>query len=149
MVGEISMKLNQNNSALRVCVDSVTNGQIRGVVYGQRLEKPFIFADIGDLLLQIDDVLNNQDYPRAFQRKRSFGPETQPASLLAEELGGKFMSKEAVEAVRGTAATFSLNILMRQNTTWQGSVDWLDGRKPMEFSSALEFIRIVYETFKE
>ncbi|MCL1906035.1 MAG: hypothetical protein FWG06_03390, partial [Clostridiales bacterium] len=64
------MKLNRGNSSLRICVDSVAHGQASGRVYGQRLEEPLLFSDIGDLLIKIDDLLNVQDYPRAFQRKR-------------------------------------------------------------------------------
>jgi hypothetical protein len=143
------MKLSQNNSALRVCVDSVAGGQIGGRVYGQRLTEPLLFADIGDLLLQIDAVLNSQDYPRAFQRKRSFGAgekETPPAD---KEFGGNFMSKETVEASQGEIGTHILNIFMRQNTSWQGSIDWLDGSPSRGFRSALEYIRLVNEALKK
>jgi hypothetical protein len=143
------MKLNQRNSALRLCVDSIDSGRINGRIYGQRLEKPLLFADIGDMLLQIDDVLNAQDYPRAFQRKRSFGEEQQVMPPPPIEISGDFMSKEAVEASVGEIATYIINITTRQNTTWQGSIDWLDNSLPREFRSVLELIRILSEMIKK
>ena len=141
------MKLTKSNSSLRVCVDNAENGRIEGRVYGQRLEEPLLFADIGGLLLQIDDVLNAQDYPRAFQRKRSFGGEEKPipSPPAGAEISGDFMSEEMVEESRGRVATFKLDIITRLNTSWQGSLDWLDGRPPAPFRSALEFIRIISE----
>ena len=143
------MKLNKSNSSLRICVDSVENSQISGRIYGQRLEKALIFVDIGDLLLQIDDVLNAQDYPRAFQRKRSFGPGNKAMLQPPDDINGDFMSQETVESMRGKIATQCVTISTRQNTSWQGSIDWLDGRPPSNFRSALEFIRIISEALKK
>lgn len=137
------MRLNQENSALRICVDSFTNGQIAGKVYGQRLEKPLIFADIGSLLLQIEDVLNAQDYPRAFQRKRSFLKDENISDLPPNKVSGDFMSKDAVASNSGEIATFIVMIITRQNTSWQGMINWLDENPHQHFQSALEFIRIV------
>ena len=143
------MKLNKSNSDLRICVDSIAYGQISGRVYGQRLEKPLVFADIGDMLLQIDNVLNDQDYPRAFQRKRSFGTEQKASAPLPVELSGNFMSKEIVEANHGEIATYSVSIITRQNTSWQGIINWLDGNPSRSFRSALEFIHIINEAIKK
>jgi len=141
------MKLNQSNSALRVCVDSATDGQLSGRVLGERLENPLIFKDISNLLLQIDDLLNVQDYPRAFQHKRSFGAEEKATAPPPAELVGNFMSKKMVEDSSGEIATLTVQVVTRQNTTWQGNIVWLDGRLPsQEFRSALEFVRIVHNT---
>ncbi|MCL1976155.1 MAG: hypothetical protein FWG61_08355 [Firmicutes bacterium] len=143
------MKLNQSNSDLRICVDSIAQGQISGRVYGQRLEHPLVFADIGDMLLQIDDILNAQDYPRAFQRKRSFGVEQKSTAPLPIELEGVYMSKETVETSYGKIATYNVNITTRQNTSWQGIIDWLDDSPIITFRSALEFIHIINEAIKK
>jgi len=143
------MRLDQSNSTLRICVDSVVNGQISGRVYGQRLAKPLLFSDIGDMLLQIDDVLNAQNYPRAFQRKRSFGVEENATAPSLKEISGDFMCKEAVEASHGEELTFNINITTRQNTSWQGYIDWLNGSPPVDFRSALAFIRIVNTALKK
>lgn len=41
--------------------------------------------------------------------------------------------------------TFVVSILYTQNSTWQGTVDWLtkDGTKTQCFRSALELIRLI------
>ncbi|MCR5830089.1 MAG: hypothetical protein K6F93_07080 [Lachnospiraceae bacterium] len=38
----------------------------------------------------------------------------------------------------GKKATFLVNVLYRQNATWQGTVTWVEGEKKMSFRSALE-----------
>ncbi|MCL1816738.1 MAG: hypothetical protein FWG43_03950 [Clostridiales bacterium] len=137
------MKLNHNNSALRICIDTIEHGIISGRVFGQRLAEPLFFSDISDLLLQIDEVLNAQDYPRAFQRKRSFSAVEKTQAPALAELSGHFMDIETVQSAFGAVATHSINIISRQNTSWQGSIDWLDETAPTNFKSALEYIRIV------
>ena len=38
---------------------------------------------------------------------------------------------------------FFITIRDTQNNTWQGTIDWLDGKKKEEFRSALEMIKLI------
>ena len=38
---------------------------------------------------------------------------------------------------------FVVQILSRENATWQGTVTWLDGKKTQPFRSALELLRLI------
>ena len=38
---------------------------------------------------------------------------------------------------------FVVQILSRENATWQGTVTWLDGKKTQPFRSALELLRLM------
>ena len=40
----------------------------------------------------------------------------------------------------GKVATFSLKILFRQNSSWQGAVSWMEGGRSQNFRSVLELI---------
>ena len=64
--------LNSPSAALRVCVDQSDNGRISGKVYSQRLTRPMAFSDMGSLILRLDEVLEKQNFPQAFQHSRSF-----------------------------------------------------------------------------
>ena len=39
--------------------------------------------------------------------------------------------------------TFILKILNRQNSTWQGSVTWVEEEKTQNFRSALELLKLI------
>lgn len=39
--------------------------------------------------------------------------------------------------------TFVVQILGKQNSTWQGTITWTDGGKTKPFRSALELIRLI------
>lgn len=54
------------------------------------------------------------------------------------------MSYESQE--QSETATFVLQIKFRQNKSWQGSVEWLEKKKTLNFRSALELINIIEST---
>ena len=134
-------KMNHYDAALRVCVDSLEAGSIRGRVVSRRLTAPITFGDLGDLLLQVEEVLNRQNFPQAFERTRSFVKNPDAPLPVAADLDSG-MTKEEVEACRGEVATFSLYVIPRRSTTWQGFVEWPDGAR-QEYVSVLELIKLL------
>ena len=137
----MSTKLNPKNGLFRICVDQMEDGRLSGRIVSQRLTAPMAFADLGDLLLKVEGVLDAQNFPQASQRIRTFVQDASeyPASVLP----GGAMSEAEVEASRGALTTFQLAILTRRNATWQGAVDWMEGQSPMSFSSALALLSLV------
>lgn len=45
--------------------------------------------------------------------------------------------------------TFVVQILNRQNGTWQGMISWTKGRKTQHFRSVLEMIKLIDSTLRE
>lgn len=115
----MSTKLNPKNGLFRICVDQKEDGRLSGRIVSQRLTAPMAFADLGDLLLKVEGVLDAQNFPQASQRIRTFVQDASeyPASVLP----GGAMSEAEVEASRGALTTFQLAILTRRNATWQGA----------------------------
>ena len=135
--------LNAPYAALRVCVNETGPGRVSGLVYSQRLTAPIAFSDLGTLLLRVDEVLDVQKFPQAFQKGRSFSARESHVPAAHSPEGG--LSAVEVDAQRGDIATFAVQILSRRNSSWQGRVDWLDGETPQEFESALELMRLIEE----
>ena len=42
--------------------------------------------------------------------------------------------------------SFIVNILQQQNSSWQGTITWVDESKTQNFRSALELIRLIDST---
>ena len=133
------MKLNHQNGLIRVCVDDIAGNRVSGRVYSQRLTSPMAFLDLGGLLLQLEELLEAQNFPQAFQRIRTFSPDELPERSDGALPEGA-MSPEEVSAASGKRATFILHVLTRQNATWQGILAWKEGHQEMEFCSVLELI---------
>ena len=137
-------KLNHSTAALKICVDRATGEGISGRVFSQRLTRPMPFTDIGSLLLQLEAVLDAQNFPQAFQRTRTFNPGKRSHVPAADALEDG-MSPAEVEGAQGQAGTFMLYIITRRNTTWQGFIDWLDGSPRVEYHSVLELLKLADE----
>ena len=41
--------------------------------------------------------------------------------------------------------TFLIRILFRQNKSWQGEIQWIEGHQKKRFRSALELIMLIHE----
>lgn len=137
-------KMNHYDAAIRVCVDQAEGGHIIGRAVSRRLTAPIFFSDIGSLLLQLEEVFNQQNFPQAFERTRSFTQGQGTSVPIAEDLDSG-MTQEEVTSAQGSRATFALYVITRRNTTWQGFVDWLDDSPRQEYASVLELLKVIDE----
>ena len=115
-----------------VCVDSYDKHVFCGRLYNPYVDKAIPFQSLMELLLAVDTLLDEMQFPQSFVAKRQFSP-VRTALQNAEDLSQQ----------KGKLATFALRILFRQNTSWQGSVTWLEGRTDESFRSVLELILLM------
>jgi hypothetical protein len=83
-----------------------------------------------NFLLKMEEMLDQMNFPQAFSDVRTFAKI--PAMPKCETLENKIQ--------KGELATFALRVLFRQNTSWQGSVSWLEGGREETFRSVLELM---------
>ena len=133
---------NHMNSYLRFCVNHAHDQEVRGKVFSQRFTHPVEFSDLGNLVLFLEEVFDLQNYPQAFQSTRTIVESKTDLSRVAKEPSDG-MTPPVVRAARGSVATFDVLVTSRRSSSWQGSVDWLDGGERQEFSSFLELMRLV------
>jgi hypothetical protein len=144
------LQLNYNTAKFRICVDDTKRSVVSGKVFSQRLKDVIEFSDLHSLVLHLDRLMDEQKYPQAFQRKRRFKASSarslEPAVASAETGGDDerpYMDENVVADAVGAEATFVLQVISRQNTNWQGFVDFLDGAGGREFKSELEFLGMI------
>lgn len=136
-------KINHYDAVLRICIDECRVGSIQGRVFSRRLTAPLTFSDAGDLLLQLEDVFDRQNFPQAFERKRTFGESVEQMELPLAPSLAEGMTPETVAAASGRVTTFELYVITRRNTTWQGFVDWLDGSPRSDYQSVLALLKLI------
>ncbi|MCF0143292.1 MAG: hypothetical protein HUJ75_07940 [Parasporobacterium sp.] len=60
------------------------------------------------------------------------------------------MEKELLsDALADNKNKFIIQIISRENNTWQGTVEWIEKRKRMPFRSALELICLLESALDE
>ena len=112
-----------------VCIDDYREGVLSGRFYNQSLSAGKTFQCLTQFLQQMEDTMDTMDFPRAYNMVREFAPKTESETAAAKQ-----------EEQTGQKATFAVRILFRQNSSWQGSVTWLEGKQEQSFRSALELI---------
>lgn len=116
-----------------LAVDGYENGVLRGLFYRPCCRTSGRFSSLTQLLLRLEQTMNVEDCPQSFQANRSFFP--------LREVWGDGGGERNFR--NGQQATFVLQILFRRNSSWQGSLTWVEGRQTEQFRSVLELIGLL------
>ena len=116
-----------------ICVDSYERSVPVGRFYNEYCPEGIHFYGAIDLIKKIETLLDNMSFPQSFSMIRTFAGKTQV------DLSGRTNDVPR----KGKAATFSVKVLFRQNTSWQGSVSWLEGKQEEPFRSVLELLFLI------
>ena len=135
-------ELNLNNSTLRICIDRVAHRAVGGRVFSRRMAQPVSFDGLSSLSFALEQLFDEQELPQAFQCVRTFIREEKSENIgISPAQEG--MSEETMSAQRGEIATLEVLVRSRRSSTWQGTVDWLDGSEVQEFSGYLELLHLI------
>lgn len=115
-----------------LCVDSYDNGVLAGRIYNPYVEGGVEFNSLSQFLVLMEDLLDEMDFPQSFTATRNFA---EPQERFRKMIDSPVKS--------GKLATFSLKILFRQNSSWQGSIVWNGKEKEERFRSVLELILLL------
>lgn len=116
-----------------VCVDSYEKSVPVGRFYNQHYPEGVGFYGAIDLVKKIETMLDEMSFPQSFSMIRSF----------AEKPLVDLTRQTDESSYKGRVATFSVRVLFRQNTSWQGSVSWLEGKREETFRSVLELLLLM------
>ncbi len=112
-----------------ICVDGYDGRIPTGRLVHPSLGRAVRFCGTVQLLRDVETLLDELRFPETFSRLRRFRPEPEEQQEPA-----------AAAPDTGLAATFRLRVLFRQNASWQGTIQWLEGRRSMPFRSTLELL---------
>ncbi len=129
-----------------VCVDSYENDILCGRFYYDSQTSAIPFHGLMQLLLYMDTCFNGASFPQAFETKRTFSTEEVTKEMAAEQ-SARLPRLEGTPEM-GALVTFQIRLLFRQNTSWQGNVLWLEGKKNENFRSVLELIHLMHSVLE-
>ena len=116
--------------AMMVCIDDYENEVLSGRFYNPHRKDGVVFQSLTQFLKKMGHELDTLNLPQSFTQARTFAP------------GEKMVYKKAPQGQvqLGAMATFGLQVRFRQNTSWQGSILWVEQKKEYTFRSVLELI---------
>ena len=105
------------------------------------LSNPFFksdkaFDNLTQLIFLIDDLQNSLHFPQESMGSRSFCRGA-PKDFHAAPTEGE--DKDEKQPI----ATFKINIIFRQNASWQGGIVWMEQGMESQFRSVLELIMLM------
>ena len=121
----------QNDKVL-VCLDSYENGIPKGWIC--RIDQTAApFESLSQFLLKMEALLDERNMPQSYTTPRTFTP-----------VMGDLENRTGPPQIRkGAKATFEIQIVFRQHTSWQGVITWLDRNLEQNFRSVLELVMLM------
>jgi len=115
-----------------ICIDEYRGDRFRGRLYNPSLDGAEPFESLMQMLMKMDALLDDMQFPQSFSIKREFSPVVR-SPVLGQNAG----------VPEGNLATFAVRVLFRQNASWQGSVMWLESDREESFRSVLELLFLI------
>lgn len=120
----------RGRSVMTIRITSYQNGRLQGRLSGVELKGELEFDSTIELLLQMQQLMDSSNAPQRNEEVRSFLGE---GSLSV-------LNKPASADKTSALATFQINVMFRQNATWQGNLLWVDVNEEAHFRSVLELL---------
>lgn len=114
---------------MTICADSYDNGVLRGWFYNAACGVSS-FESLSQFLLRMESILEETQTPQAYTVHRTFSSFLHPDDAAAH----------LVQSRRGAKATFEVQILFRQHSSWQGRIIWKERNIEQSFRSVLELV---------
>jgi hypothetical protein len=127
-----------------ISVYSYADKALRGTVTNPYFKDPIAFDNAIQLIMIIDELQDAINFPLESTRTRSFTPMDDGTSLLASR---KVFS--GADILARPLASFKLNIMFRQNSSWQGGLVWIENHAESQFRSLLELIMLLDNALTE
>ena len=132
-----------------ICVEKKEGGDYIGLLWHQYSDNPIEFNGVSDMLMLMDDLYDEWDFPQRGLDKREFNKskDTQLMNADPDNLVIDKVQQEAgvknVQNKKGTLSTFMVQVKFRQNATWQGTVIHSESNTKKDFESAMELVDIM------
>lgn len=126
------------NRRITVCVDAYENGVLKGRFYNAYQEMGR-FESLMQFLTGVESAMEEQRTPQAYTILRSF------SGTVSDGEGAVL----APRVKRGAKATFELQVLFRQHSSWQGVIVWRERKLEQPFRSVLELVLLMDSALRE
>ena len=125
--------------------DSVPLRTASGEFYNGGFAEKLPFTGFYDLVMKLDAVFDYFSFPQRGTQLRTAGkpgPAARFAQMKEDVLPRltQQWNERVMQNGWGRCATFSVHVYARQNSSWQGRVRWLEGKREENFRSMLELM---------
>ena len=133
---------------MQAAIFSCKHSDFSGVLMGQYLSAPFEFNSLFQMIMKMEEVFDEKRFPEAYLTPRVFLA-SRAKTDYAEK--GEVADMANIDELKprltgGTPkCTFEINVMFRQNATWQGQILWVEKNLKQSFRSVLEMLKLMDE----
>lgn len=135
MIGQCWISENRRNL---VCVDSYEGGILKGRFFNAYQDME-CFNSLSQFLVKMEQLLDQMQQPQSYTTPRTFSSLLQPEPVESSRTPSR----------RGKRATFELQVLFRQHTSWQGVLHWKERDLEQSFRSVLELVLLMDSALRD
>ena len=135
-----------------VCIDDNKDADYQGLIYHQYADEPISFNGIASMILEMENLFDEWDFPQRGLAERKFDKKKESHKRPVSETGDDRLKIEIisdthgvrnVQNKKGKLGTFVIQVVYRQDASWQGHVIYQEDNEKLDFNSALELIKII------
>ncbi len=139
-----------------ICVNGNDNAEYQGEIWTQYQDDPVMFMSVTNMLSQMDDLMDDWDFPQRALAQRHFYKNNVPENTYEEKdnilVIDRIKEQNGIRNVqnkKGKFATFVVHVAFRQNATWQGEIIHSEKNEKYHFDSAMEMLTLMDKCIKE
>jgi hypothetical protein len=119
-----------------------------GKIWHQYQKEPISFGSLMGAAKLLGQFMDDLDFPQRAMLPRSF--HTGSTAVYNHRRKKKIVKiMDNLEGRSGKKGTFIVQVMYRQNATWQGQVTWAEQDKKAYFRSALELMRLIDDAMND
>lgn len=119
-------------------VYSYENKCMQGTIFNPFFEKEMVFENVMQLIFMLERISDSIVFPQKAMELRQFGGNAMPSDKASFDF-----TTTADFNGKAPLATFELEILFRQNASWQGNVVYAEENLSSAFRSVLELLTLL------
>lgn len=113
-------------------------GDLSGSMFNESYGFALDFKGVQKMMEILDVLFNYVNFPMATHEERVFHPQKEKKYKIPEGLYAA-----CAEDFKERKPQFRLHVQFRQNSTWQGTLEWISMKKVKQFRSELELIELM------
>ena len=119
-------------------VYSYKNKNIQGIISNPFFEQDMVFENMMQLITMVERISDSLVYPQKAMQLRQFSGNNQNdlKEMFTFQTSSDFSNMKPI-------ATFELEIIFRQNASWQGNIVYAEQNLSSSFPSVLELLTLL------
>lgn len=137
-----------HNMFFTISISSVDEEDVAGCLFCPMLKKNIEFHGLTKLFLAMDKIMDDCNIPKYDDRFRKFNVTSKTNNMQmeyveCEEDEFKRYLVSSIQASKKSDCVFCVEMMRRQNYSWQGKITWVGKNKIKYFRSELELMKLI------